>query len=236
MLLFSSKSKRMFSAQVCAFLAGAPAATAALTGCPKPATRWRSGPIPASESRGNAHWRDLLFSQGGNPLEKQENQRTAVGNKHHNHCSTTKYFLSENTWGLLGWPPLENTDCDGNRIFQLNISIAFACSEPRMWKTHSDPKMWILHPRSQQFSLQFSWLKGTLPLKTGKSPLHPLYLSSHWLYGGIPLQKQKHLKNQRWNWQKTEQREEIVIWCSHLLYISFLLREKGKAICRNKSF
>lgn len=124
---FISESKRMFSARVCAFLAGRAAAAGALTGCPKPATRWRSGPIPASESHGNVHWRDLLFSQGGNPLQKHNHQRTAVGNKHHNHCSNTKYLLSENIWNVLDWPPL------GNKVVTDSSSIAFACSDPRMW-------------------------------------------------------------------------------------------------------
>lgn len=182
----------MFSAQVCAFLPGTPAGTGTLTGCPKPATRWRSGPIQASESRGNVHWRDLLFSQGGNPLEKHKKHRTGVWNKHHNHCSITKYFLSENTWSVLGWPPLENTGCDGNRIFQLNVSIAFACSDPITWKRYctQDPN---------SFPCNFPDWKALCHWKQG-SLLCTLHISQAADYTGACHHRSKNMKSQRWNW------------------------------------
>lgn len=214
----------MFSAQACAFLAGTPAGTGALTGCPKPATRWRSGPIQASESHGNVHWRDLLFSPGGNPLEKRKNQREQVwGTGITITAAPQKHFLSENTWSLLGWPAWENTGCDGNRIFQLNISVAFACSDPVTRNSYctQDPN---------SFPCNFLDWKALCYWKQESVPC-TLHISQY--IQGDSITEAKTWKAKDGTGRKQSEEKKLWLGVFSCSTFSFHSEKQGKATCRN---
>lgn len=152
-----------------------------------------------------------------------------MGNKYHNHCSTTKYLLSENTSSLLGWPPLENTGCDGNRIFQLNISIAFACSDPRMWNRYytQDPNGFPCHfPDSKVLC---NWKQESL--------LCTLHISQATNYtGGFHHRSKNPWKAKDGTGRKQNKEKKLwygVFICSVFCFCS---EKEGEAICRKKIF
>lgn len=137
-------------------------------------------------------------------------------------------FPSENTWSLLGWLPLENTGCDDNRIFQLNINSINISSDPRTWKRYCNQDPNSSPCNFPDWKALCHWKQASL--------LCTLRISEATDDTGGFHPRSKNMKSQRWNWQETEQIEEIVIWCFYLLYISFLLGETGEGYLQKQIF
>lgn len=112
---------------------------------------------------------------------------------------------------------MENTGCDGNRIFQLSISTVFTLQ----CETVTAPKIPTVF-------LTILLTERHSATEKQESLLFTLHISQAADYTGGFHHRSKNMKSQRWNWQKTEQREEIVIWCFHLLYFISAQRNRGR--------